>query len=136
VGHEAPSREQVAGVAGYTPGSGGFNNLVGAMKTAGLITSTAQGTLSLIASNPAYEMGTEEAKQMLLSVLSNPHQKIVFAFNGDASLSRDEVAQRSGYSVGSGGFNNLVGRLNTLNILERPAQGMLAITSWAREVLS
>jgi hypothetical protein len=74
---------------------------------------------------------------MLLSVLDNPQKKIVSSFNGDDTLSRDEVAERSGYAAGSGNFNNIVGKLNTLtNILERPAQGMLKISDWAREVLS
>lgn len=135
VAQKNPSREQVAGVAGYSPGSGGFNNLVGAMRSAGLIDSTEKGTICLTALQPEYEMSAEEAREMLLSVLSNPHKKIVAAFNGEDCLSRDEVAQRSGYSAGSGGFNNLVGKLNALNILERPSSGMLAISDWAREVL-
>jgi hypothetical protein len=33
-------------------------------------------------------------------------------------------------------FNNLVGELNPLNILERSAQGMPAMTEWARECCS
>jgi hypothetical protein len=135
VGHNSPSREQVAGVAGYSPGSGGFNNLVGAMRTGGLLGTSSPGTLSLNSVDSAYEMSAAEAKDMLLSVLSNPHKKIVAAFEDEAALSRDDVATRSGYSAGSGGFNNLVGKLNTLDILERPAQGMLAMTEWAKTVL-
>jgi hypothetical protein len=77
-----------------------------------------------------------EARDMLLSVLSNPHKKIVDSFNGSDQLTRDDVAQRSAYSSGSGGFNNLVGKLNTLNILERPSQGMLAMSEWAKTVLA
>jgi hypothetical protein len=135
VGEDNPTREQVAGVAGYSPGSGGFNNIIGAMRSAGLIASNSPGTLTLPQTTPGYEMDQAEARDMLLSVLSNPHKKIVEVFNGSDQLARDDVAQKSGYSAGSGGFNNLVGRLNTLNILERPAQGMLAMTNWARTVL-
>lgn len=136
VGHDNPSREQVAGVAGYAPGSGNFNNIVGNMKTSGLLGSNGAGTLCLVSTDPDYEMHSDEAKQMLLSVMDNPQKKIVSAFNGDDALSRDEVAERSGYAAGSGNFNNIVGKMNTLNILERPGQGMLKVTEWALEVLS
>jgi hypothetical protein len=135
VGHENPTREQVAGVAGYAPGSGNFNNIVGNLKTAGLIGSNGQGTLCLVSASAEYEMSGEEARDMLLSIMDNPQKKIVSSFNGDESLSRDEVAERSGYAAGSGNFNNIVGRLSTLNVLERPAQGMLKISEWAKEVL-
>lgn len=136
VGHENPTREQVAGVAGYAPGSGNFNNIIGNMRTAGLIGSNGQGTLCLSAVSDEQVMLSDEAKDMLLSVLDNPQKKIVSSFNGDDALSRDEVAERSGYAAGSGNFNNIVGKLNTLNILERPAQGMLKMSDWAKEVLS
>jgi hypothetical protein len=111
-GQGTASREQVAGVAGYSPGSGGFNNIVGAMRMAGLLGSSPPGTLRLSAVTPGYEMDDVEAREMLLSVLSNLHKKIVEASDGSAdALSRDQVAERSGYAAGSGGFNNLVGKL-------------------------
>lgn len=136
MGHENPSREQVAGIAGYAPGSGNFNNIIGTMKTSGLIWSNGQGTLCLSSIDSDYEMNLSEAKEMLLSVLDNPQKKIISSFNGDDSLSRDEVAERSSYAPNSGNFNNIIGKMNTLNILERPAQGMLKISEWAKEVLA
>ena len=35
-----------------------------------------------------------------------------------------------------GGFNNLIGSLCTIGILDKPAPGAVAVSAWAREVLS
>jgi hypothetical protein len=51
-----------------------------------------------------------------MSVLSGPQQKLVEAAADVPDITRDELAERTGYSASSGGFNNLVGALCTLDI--------------------
>ena len=48
LGHESPSREMVAAASGYSPASGGFNNLLGGLATAGAIGKPMQGHISLL----------------------------------------------------------------------------------------
>lgn len=134
LGHPEPSREMVAAGAGYAPGSGGFNNLIGGLNGVGAISIPKQGHLSLcigMVSPPTQEEGC----RTLLSILSNPQKKLVAALHGVASLSRDELAEASGYAAGSGGFNNLIGKLNTLKITYVPAQGRVTLSDWAEQLL-
>lgn len=135
VGHEAPTREQVAGVAGYSPGSGGYNNILGALSTAGMIDKPQAGRVALAAGAPSIPMDADEAKAKLLSVLTGPEKKVVDSMAGGEAMTRDEVAEASGYSAGSGGFNNIIGHLNTLCVLTKPGQGTVQLSDWAREVL-
>lgn len=137
VGHDAPTREQVAGVAGYSPGSGGYNNILGALATAGLIEKPQLGRVALAAGAPSVELSADEARDRLLSVLTGPERKIVDALlpDGTGGVARDEVASRTEYSAGSGGFNNLIGHLCTLCVLTKPGTGQVALADWAVQVL-
>lgn len=134
IGHEAPTREQVAAIAGYRPGSGNFNNIIGGLSSAGQTMVPAPGRLAL---NVEYRSITpSEAKAKLWSVLENPQRRLVeAAMQVDGDLSRDELATNSGYSPGSGNFNNIAGSLSSMDILQRTGTGRVALSSWAREVL-
>jgi uncharacterized protein len=137
VGNPAPSRAQVGGVAGYSPSSGGFNNLLGALNTAGLITIPKAGHIALAADAPYDALTAEEARNKVYSVISAPQRRLVDAALAVAdAISRDDLGAATGYSPSSGGFNNLIGSLNTLTIFEKPSAGMVRLSDWAREVLS
>jgi len=138
VDHETPSRPMVAAVAGYSPSSGGFNNLVSAMRTAGLIEIPAARYVSLTDEDIARTnggMSTEEARDFVLTVLSAPQRRLVEAAAGAAEITRDDLAQRTGYSANSGGFNNLISALCTLDIFIKPRPGSVGLSDWARKVL-
>lgn len=134
IGHEAPTREQVAAVAGYRPGSGNFNNIIGGLGTMGQTIVPGPGLLSL---NVEFEgLSPDEARDKLWSVLDNPQKKLVEAAQkSDADLTRDELATDAGYAPGSGNFNNITGRLTSMDILQRTGTGRIALSDWAREVL-
>lgn len=134
LGHDNPSREMVAAAAGYSPSSGGFNNLLGSLATAGAIGKPMPGHVNLLMA--VDEMTPEEGREMLLSYLSNPQRKLVDALNGAGDLSRDELGERTDYSASSGGFNNLIGSLGTLGLITKPAAGYVALSGWAQELLA
>lgn len=138
VGMDQPTRAQVAGVAGYSPSSGGFNNLLGQLNSAGLITIPASGRVGLAPGAPYDHLDAEGAKVKVLSVLSNPEKKLVQAMvdDGGGPMARDGLAAATEYSPTSGGFNNLIGGLCTLTIFEKPGPGQVQISNWAREVLA
>lgn len=133
LGHETPSREMVAAASGYSPSSGGFNNLLGSLASAGAIGKPMPGHVSLLVG--ADDMSPEEGRDMLLGYLSNQQRKLVDALNGAGDMSRDALGERTGYSASSGGFNNLIGSLSTLGLITKPAPGYVALSPWAQELL-
>lgn len=134
LGHAHPSREMVAAASGYSPSSGGFNNLLGGLVTAGAIGKPMPGHLSLLMD--VDEMSAEEGREMLLGYLSNPQRKLVDALNGAGDMSRDDLGAATEYSPSSGGFNNLIGSLSTLGLIAKPAPGFVALSDWAQELLT
>jgi hypothetical protein len=134
IGHEAPTREQVAAIAGYRPGSGNFNNIIGSLSTMGQTIVPSPGRLAL--SVEYQSMTIDEARVKLWSVFENPQKRLVeAALQSDGDLSRDELATAAGYSPGSGNFNNIAGSLSSMDILQRTGTGRVALSDWAREVL-
>lgn len=135
IGQEAPTREQVAAVAGYRPGSGNFNNLIGGLSSAGQTHIPQQGRVALSVDYPG--LSPDEAKAKLWSVFENPQRRLVeAALNVAGELSRDDLAVAAGYAPGSGNFNNIVGSLTSMDVLRRTGQGRIELSEWAREVLS
>lgn len=135
LGHDAPSREMVAAGAGYRPTSGGYKNILGKLASAGAIGRPANGLVSLVAENIDV-MDRTDARDILRNVLSAPQNKIVDALlTCDGVISRDALAAKVEYEPTSGGYKNILGQLNTLDITEKPAQGLVALSPWVRELL-
>lgn len=135
LGHEAPTREMIAAVAGYSPSSGGFNNILGGLGTMGAVGKPMQGRVSLLTGGIDV-IGKEEGRDLLISTLSNPQRKIVGVLIDTGARSREDVGVATGYSASSGGFNNLLGSLGTIGILVKPQQGHVALSDWAQELLT
>lgn len=137
MGKPAPSREMVAGIAGYSPGTGNFNNLLGQMKAMGLIDYPVAGSVSVVAPTGFQDMILQdEAKAILLGRLSGPQSRIInTVLIRGREPTREAVAADSGYSPGTGNFNNLLGQLRSLDIIEYPRPGQVALTDWVAEIL-
>lgn len=135
LGHDAPTREMVAAVAGYSPSSGGYNNLLGSLGAIGAVDKPRPGHLSLAVEGIGV-MSKDEGRELLLSTLTNPQKKIVAALIDQDARSRDEVGDATGYSPSSGGYNNLLGSLSTLGIIVKPQAGYVALSDWAQELLA
>jgi hypothetical protein len=75
-----------------------------------------------------------EAKNKFLSVLGGAQRRVVDAF-GNASMSKEEIAENSGYSITSSGFEKTVSQLSSINVVVREGGGVLPLSDWARELL-
>lgn len=128
LGITEPELAAVAFLAGYTVGGGGFNNPRGALRTKGLINYVAGNKLSLtdsgraLARAPAESLTNEALHQRVMSCLPGPEQKLLAVaiqeYPGD--ITDSELAHRTGYTAGGGGFNNPKGRLRTLGLVTYP----------------
>lgn len=130
IGITEPEQTAVAFLAGYTYGGGGFNNPRGALKTKGLveyrgarIALTEAGRA--FAHTPETPLTREEMHSKVLSILPGPEQKLLKPLLEayPEAVSNEDLAAASGYTNGSGGFNNPKGRLRTLGLIDYPSSG-------------
>lgn len=125
VGVTEPTKTAVAFLAGYTFGSGGFNNPCGSLRTKGLI-EYKSGNIVLtetgrqMAEVPDTALTTEELHKKVMSILPTPEQRVLKPLleSYPNPISHEELAEKSGYVCGSGGFNNPRGRLRTLGLID------------------
>jgi len=137
-GIEQPTNEQVGFIAGYSPGSGGFANLKGGLRSMGLVDYPAGGRLTLTeagqekAETPAVALTREAFHAAVRNKLSAPQWKVLEPIIGayPDAITSQEVADVAGYSAGSGGFANLRGSLRTLSLVDYPAAGQVRAADW------
>jgi len=118
------TKTQVAVITGYAVTGGGFNNALGALRTAlyvnsngELLTITELGLQALGHWHPLpigqalldhWMRELPKAERAILQVLANVYPN---------RLSKSDVADKAGYEVTGGGFNNAVSRLRTLELI-------------------
>lgn len=133
VGVDEPEQPAVAFLAGYTYGSGGYNNPRGRLRQRGLIEYIPGDHLKLSAAGkksaeyPDIEPTNEALHSAILGKLPGPEGRIlsVLLKHYPKSMDSTKLAEASGYTPGSGGFNNPRGRLKTLGLVEYPSPGMV-----------
>lgn len=133
IGMTAPNKISVAFLAGYSSKSGGYNNLCGKLRTAGLIEYTVPGTISLTdagagyANHPSTTLTREDLHAKVIETLPKPEGKVLqqLLYVYPDAMSNDELAAKSGYTASSGGFNNLKGRLRSLGLADYPTPGFM-----------
>jgi hypothetical protein len=136
MGHDRPSRVQVASIAGWRVTSGHLKNVAGSLRTLGLIDYPGDGAIAmtpqgeLMAPAPDTSSTLEDSVR---SILTGP-QRIVFdnlPSDGEA-VTRDEIAARCGWEPTSGHVKNVLGSMRSLEIIDYPAQGSVARANGCR----
>ena len=137
-GVHQPTRPQLAFVAGYKPNGGTFNNYLGQLRNQlGLIEYPAGGTVSLTdvgrsKANPPEPATVEALHERVLEILSGPQSSVLQVVIGrgpDGEIQKADLAREAGYEPGGGTFNNYVGQLRTLGLVDYPRPGFVAGTS-------
>jgi hypothetical protein len=134
MGHSAPSRPQIAAIAGWKITSGHLKNVIGSLRTRGLVDYPQQSTVTLTPAGvvlaPEPDMGAT-LHERLKGTLTGPQNAIfdVLVEAGEA-LTREELAARCGWEPTSGHLKNVIGSMKTLEIVEYPAPAVVALQSW------
>lgn len=118
------TKTQVAVIADYAVSGGGFNNALGALRTAGYITSTGDyltitdAGLQALGHWQPLPLGRELLNHWMRE-LSKAERSILQALSEvwPQSLTKEQIANNAGYEVSGGGFNNALGRLRTLELI-------------------
>ncbi len=121
------SKLQIAAIAGYSYKSGGFNNAISKLKSSGFISSNGaeleitQEGLSCLGSYTPIESDSDSLLVFWKSKLGKCSASILECVHKKypESISKEDVAIETNYSVGSGGFNNGISKLNSLGLISR-----------------
>lgn len=123
------TKVQIAVMTGYSVTSGGFNNSLSKLRTAGLI----QGTNEIKLWRADTSLATEAQDEYSIDLWGKKLPKCereVFNFLRQypgAAFAKTEIGERLGYSPTSGGFNNSLSRLNSLQLIKRFSDGTIGI---------
>jgi hypothetical protein len=125
-GH-AYAKHQIGAMTGYSHGSGGFNNAISKLLTAGLIVRhgnllQCQALESAVAIlGKEYGGSDGNALEQWLQKLGKCAREIYqhLLSHPDEEFTKAQIAVATGYSEGSGGFNNALSQLNTLGLADR-----------------
>ena len=136
IGIDNPKQVAVAFLANYSYGGGAYNNPRGALRTAGLVEYIGSDSIRLTeegrkyANFPDVPLTADELQRHVMSVLPNPHQKILHVLldKYPTPITKDECAALAGYAPG-GAFNNPLGRLRSMGLVHYPQPGYVVAES-------
>jgi hypothetical protein len=133
MGHDNPSRPQIAAIAGWKVTAGHLKNVIGSLNTAGLTVSK-DGHVALsdagAAAAPEPDMGLTLIDG-LRGVLSNPQRQIFECLlESRRTLSRADIAERVGWDANAGHLKNVIGSMRTIEIIDYPSGGMVELQDW------
>jgi uncharacterized protein len=122
---EGRSKVQVAVLTGYAAAGGGFNNYLGALRSRGLI--AGDGDRLTIAEAGIRALGSWEPLPAGSGLVDywrarlGKAERLILEARTQAypdPLTKQEVAAKAGYEASGGGFNNALGRLRTLELVQ------------------
>ncbi len=136
-GKESVRKEQLAAWAEYSPNSGGFNNYLGGLRSAGLIEYPNPGMVMITDAgmkHAAPENTPATSGEMLARakrVLGGSEGKLLELLHETGEVtSKTELAEAAGFSPNSGGFNNYLGHMRTLGFIVYPQPGQVQCADW------
>jgi hypothetical protein len=136
-GKESVRKEQLAAWAEYSPNSGGFNNYLGGLRTAGMIHYPQPGMVAITdqgLKHSAPEDVPTTSDEMLARakrVLGGSEGKLLeLLHESRETTAKTDLAEAAGFSPNSGGFNNYLGHMRTLGFIEYPQPGQVKCADW------
>ena len=133
-GHVSPTRVQVAFVARYSPKSSGYEKQISNLRSDGLIDYPTDGRLCLTDAGKARSEANvgDTPLECCYAVLGRDScaGRILNALVDGKRVTRAELAERSGYSDRSSGFEKQISTLRGLGLITYPGDGMVQIAEW------
>ncbi|HZU33138.1 MAG TPA: hypothetical protein VFB79_18630 [Candidatus Angelobacter sp.] len=138
IGMSAVPKPVVAVFAKVSPSSSGFENNMGALRSAGFIEYPKPGTASLtetgrsLAQPPDTPASAEELLQRIESILPPAKAKIIrsLATHYPDPVAKDDLAREVNVSPTSSGYENNLGALRSMGMLDYPAPKQVQLAPW------
>lgn len=138
IGKDQPTREMVAGWAGYSPNGSAFTNPLGALRSYGYIeypgagvVSLTQGGLGMVGEQPTPTQ--DDLHGLIREILTGPEHKILKVLldgGRDSELSKQDLADKSSYSAEGSAFTNPLGALRSKGFVVYPKPGFIKPSEW------
>lgn len=137
LGDQAPTRQKIGAIVGLSYQTGNFKNRLGSLRSAGLITYPRDGAVSLTpagaATAPDPDTGTTVRDSLAKKLTPRQMQVIDLLLSTTQSeMSRAEIGAALALSPDTGNFKNLLGSLRTLDVIDYPTAGVVALSAWVR----
>lgn len=132
-GHDQPLRPQVAAIIGWKITSGHLKNVIGSLRTAGLVAYPGDGRVTLTdegraaAPEPDLSMGLHDG---IRSVLTGPQRQVFDVLLDHGQITRHALAEACGWEPTSGHLKNVIGSMRTLEIVAYPESGVVVLQDW------
>lgn len=129
---EHPNRVQVALVAKQSPNSGNYQNYLGKLRSRGMIDYPNPGQLALTSRGQAnldpsitVPATSDDIHAYVRGLVRESRWKIMKALIDayPGSLDRATLAERSGMSANSGNYQNYLGKLRSIGLVDYPSNG-------------
>ncbi len=138
IGRNSVSKKWIAAVAGVSAKSSGYQNNLGALRTAGYIDYRAAGEASLTDEGrkhaPAITApaGPAEMLEYCLAIVTPAQGRILEVLFGayPKSLPKADLARLVGVSANSSGYQNNLGSLRSAGMIDYPVQGEAKAAAW------
>jgi len=131
------SKPLIGALTGYAHTSGNFSNAIYRLNTMGLIRRSGDDIQLQEARDDLVDRSISFSVQDWLNKLGACPKKI-FALlldEPDTAFTKEEIAEKTGYSAGSGNFSNAIYRLNALGLIKRNSDGTIQFNENIREFL-
>ncbi|HYC95827.1 MAG TPA: DUF87 domain-containing protein [Sphingomicrobium sp.] len=137
LGHDAPTRTQLAAKAGWTPKGSNLRNRLSELHQAGLVEYPRTGTVRLTPAGAAVAPIPDVSETLIDSiraVLTGPQRGIfdVLLAHPGRSLSRPAIAGLVGWEASGSNLRNRLSELSQLELVEYPARGEVALQEWVQ----
>jgi len=134
MGHDKPSRTQVAAIAGWKPKGSNLRNRLTELSSLGLVTYPQAGTVSLTDAGVSAAPSPDTSKTLIDSiraVLTNPQLQLFDALlDIGAEIERTVLAGRVGWEATGSNLRNRLTELSQLEIVEYPQRGTVMLQGW------
>lgn len=136
MGHHEPSRAQVAAIAGWRITSGHLRNVASSLKTAGLIEYPRPALFALTDLGRKFAPPADTSRGLhdsLRSTLDGSQQQAfdyLRSYGNGTAIEREVLAEACGWSPSSGHVRNVLSSLRTLEVIDYPERGKVALQEW------
>lgn len=138
MGHDEPTRVQLAAIAGWKPSGSNLRNRLSELSGKGLVSYPQAGKVALTAEGEARAPIPNTDVTLIDSiraVCTGPQHAVfdrllVLRDQGHSPVTRDYLAQALGWEPGGSNLRNRLSELSSLEIIEYPEKGSVALQDW------